>query len=264
MLLRFALTLGAVSILPALAAAQAPAAAPAPTTAPAPPVPPAQTATPAQATTAEAPAPVLVPAGCTVQTQKSGQVYVLCPATPPAAGTVTPTPVILRPDAPQPVPPRTEKKWYGWQTLIVDGAVIVSSIAIGAASSDASNAAGTVFLVGYALGGPIVHWANGQVGMGFASLGLRVGAPVVVGVLGGALAAGASNGDGYAVLGGAAIGIIAGSIGAVVVDSAVLARKTVTVDAAEERRASLKLKWAPTASYDPKREAFQAGIGGTF
>ncbi len=203
-----------------------------------------------------------------MQTQTSGQVYVLCPATPPAAGTAAPTsaPAVLVPSeaGPQPVPPpRTEKKWYGWQTLIVDGAVIVTSIAVGA-STDTGSAGGTVYLLGYALGGPIVHWANGQVGMGFASLGLRVGAPVVAGVLGGALAAGASSGDGYAVVGGAAIGIVAGSIAAVVVDAAVLARKTVTVDAAEERRASLKLKWAPTAGYDPKREAFQAGIGGTF
>lgn len=158
-------------------------------------------------------------------------------------------------------PPSTEKKWYGWQTLLVDGAVVVTSVAIGA-STDAGSAAGTVYLLGYALGGPIVHWANGQAGMGFASLGLRVGAPVVTGVLGGAL--GAASGDGYAVIGGAAIGIVAGSIGAIVVDAAVLARKTVPVDAAEQRRASLKLKWAPTAGYDPKREAFQAGIGGTF
>lgn len=59
--------------------------------------------------------------------------------------------------------PQTRTVWYGWQTLLTDAAAISSAfirpeIGIGT----------------YALGGPIVHWAHGNTGRGFVSLGVRV------------------------------------------------------------------------------------------
>lgn len=251
MTFRHALLLGAASIMPAMASAQTGPTAPAPAT---------------------QPAPVIVPAGCTAQTQAGGQVVVLCPAAPtPSGAPAGPAPPATAAPPYVPERARTQRKWYGWQTLIVDGAVVVSSIALGAASTNGS-AGSSLFLGGYVLGGPIVHWANGEVGRGFGSLGLRLGAPVVGGMVGGLLGAvtvGSRDGNDdidsiYGFLAGAVLGVGAGAITAVAVDSAVLARKTVTVDAAEARRQSLRLKWAPTGGYDPRRQAFQVGIGGTF
>jgi hypothetical protein len=64
--------------------------------------------------------------------------------------------------------PRTELKWYGLPIVAAD---------------IASDAALFLFppagLVGFTLGGPIVHWSHGHVGTGFGSLALRAGADVV-------------------------------------------------------------------------------------
>jgi hypothetical protein len=74
----------------------------------------------------------------------------------------------------------TEKRWYGWQTLLVDGASVLT-IPFG------------IGIVGYFVGGPIVHLAHGHVGKAFGDLGLRVATPLVVG--GVMLAALDSGGD---------------------------------------------------------------------
>jgi hypothetical protein len=71
-------------------------------------------------------------------------------------------------DAPSPPPADTpQREWYGWQTLVVDGVGIVT----------------LPVLVGvgvYLVGPPIVHWAHGRVGLGFADLGIRFASAVVL------------------------------------------------------------------------------------
>ncbi len=67
-------------------------------------------------------------------------------------------------------PPKTKTSWYGWQTLIADGGTLAATYVTGSP---------IVFLGGYALGAPIVHWAHGNVAAGFGSLGVRVVAPIV-------------------------------------------------------------------------------------
>lgn len=196
-------------------------------------------------------------------TQASGQVLIVCPP----AGQAASQPQVTAPPAAPVAPPtvREEQKWYGWQNLIVDGATLVTTFALAPA---APEAAGGVFWTGYLLGGPIVHWSNGQVGMGFASLGLRVGAPVVLGFTGAAIGGAASDNNGDFVdtgaFAGAVLGVLAGYITAVAVDSAVLARKTVKVTPEAAQKSRLKLRWTPTAGYDPKTKMASAGIGGTF
>lgn len=228
---------------------------------------PAPTAQPAQPAPGTAANPILVPAGCTASTQASGQVVIVCPRDPATAAPAAPAgpvPVYAPVGSAPPAPPKEERKWYGWQTLIVDGATLVTTIALAAPSPQAANG---VFWSGYLLGGPIVHWSNGQLGMGFASLGLRVGAPLVLGLTGAALGGASGNSDwdnfsgAYA---GAAIGLLAGYVTAVAVDSAVLARKTVKVTPEAEQKSRLKLKWSPTVGYDPKTKMTSLGVGGTF
>lgn len=200
---------------------------------------------------------VVVPEGCSATTQSSGQVVILCPFREPTAVAAAPR-------------QRLDSKWYGWQVLLVDGATFVTGTVIAAASD--GEAAGTgvaIALTGYAIGGPIVHWSNGQVGKGFASLGLRLGAPLVGGLTGLAFGAAMDGGcNAYDGCGGAAVGaglgVIAGGIAAVVIDSAVLARKQVVVTDDEAKRTTPKLQWVPSGGYDAKRQAATVGISGTF
>jgi hypothetical protein len=64
--------------------------------------------------------------------------------------------------------PATESKWYGLP-------IVASDIASDAALFLLPPAG----LVGFTLGGPIVHWSHGHVATGFGSLALRAGADVV-------------------------------------------------------------------------------------
>jgi hypothetical protein len=109
------------------------------------------------------------------------------PPPPPAPPGALPTRSELAPDPP-PVPAalersepqadrRTpdERRWYGAQTLAMDG--IALGLLVLGASSESGELIGLSGLT-YLLGGPIVHAAHGRAGMSFASLGVRIGFPI--------------------------------------------------------------------------------------
>lgn len=157
-----------------------------------------------------------------------------------------------------------QSHWYGWQTLIVDGAWIVGGTPVSAASPGAGAA---LILGGYFLGPPIVHWAHGQVGRGFADLGIRFGAPLVLGILGYAVL---HKGNGDDVLGavGAVVGVTLGIIAAIVIDASVLAYETSDDDdedaavRASRRNARLKPTFMPMLA--PRTEGGAVfGVSGT-
>jgi len=80
--------------------------------------------------------------------------------------------------APEPV---SQTHWYGWQTLLVDGAAL-STVVGGFWLRPANQDWSVVSIAGigaWALGAPVVHWAHGRTGVGFASLGLRFGLPAL-------------------------------------------------------------------------------------
>ncbi|TKD12731.1 hypothetical protein [Polyangium fumosum] len=115
------------------------------------------------------------------------------------------------------VPTQKVKRWYGWQTLIgVVAGDLVSVVGMGTPIT-------YVGIAGHVLTGPIVHWAHGHVGKGFASLGLNVGLPLGGGLLG--LMAGA--GTGYEAIGYVAIGALVGYVAAPALDMAVFSTETV-------------------------------------
>ncbi len=162
-----------------------------------------------------APAPAPAP-----QPQPTTPYIIIVPAPAP------PQPIVV---AAPPPPPRveerdlpTESRWYGWQNLLVDGGSVVLGVALRSPAA---------FAASYALGGPIVHWAHGHVGKGFASLGLRVGLPFVAGLIGFAIDASSHNchSSDFCVdgLAGLVVGSFLGYVGAVVVDSAALANERV-------------------------------------
>jgi len=139
------------------------------------------------------------------------------------------------------------REWYGKRIVIADAlslTALFGGILLGISQdSDLTDglASGLALagLGGYLAGGPIVHFSERRIGIGFASLGLRVGAPLVgagVGFFAGAVAwsgcnEGNDEGD-MCVLEGAIIGVLLGFVGgflvATVVDNAALARKPVT------------------------------------
>lgn len=123
-------------------------------------------------------------------------------------------------------PTRSVTRWYGWQTLIgVIGGDLVSLVGQGSVV--------TYFgIAGHVLSGPIVHWTHGHVGKGFISLGLNVGAPLVLGAIG--LAAGGTSGDVYGSIAGGFIGFGLGYIAAPIIDIAALSTETVEEEAKDK------------------------------
>ena len=69
---------------------------------------------------------------------------------------------------------RPRRRWYGWQTLITDGA------ALAVVGSDTGEVALPAVLAAYEFGAPIVHFAHGHVGKGLASLGMRLGSTLAL------------------------------------------------------------------------------------
>lgn len=153
---------------------------------------------------------------------------------------------------PEPRTSEARERWYGWQTLLVDGMSLV-----------ATPLAPPLGLGGYLLGAPIVHLANGHVGIAGLDLLLRVGLPA-----GGAMLACLGDrcqGD----LGGlaAAVGLGIGALGAIAIDGAVLAReetaRTPKGDGAAKRAPARAFSIAPGAA--PRREGgVDFGVSGTF
>lgn len=170
-----------------------------------------------------------------------------------------------------PAPPSTRRRWYGWQTLVIDASAIAtaSAVAVLEPGGTAANGTGATVLFAmsgatYLFGGPIVHWAHRNVGKGFGSLALRTFGPLGLAGLGclaagGPLGSGSGHGAACYVLGigGAAVGAVT----AITVDAAALAYD----DAPRTPSAFQRLPqhaFAPTASVGPGWIAI--GAAGSF
>lgn len=122
--------------------------------------------------------------------------------------------------------PRESTRWYGWQTLLTDGAALTFLFAVATADRASTEEAFVAASVGtYLLGGPIVHAGHGNWGRAVGSLGLRVGAPMLGAGVGSALED-CSGGD-FCGLAGAVFGGAVGLLAAVTIDSAAIARDPV-------------------------------------
>ena len=135
-------------------------------------------------------------------------------------------PEAATPPAPPPHPDEADRRWYGWQIILTDGAAI-ASVAMAAHGSGWGDLGLTLYLGG----GPVVHFAHGNAAKGAGSLALRVAVPLgsaLVGGLLGALVGGSPSGcSGFFCPSPAEIGIgagvLLGLLGASIVDIAVLA-----------------------------------------
>lgn len=145
------------------------------------------------------------------------------------------------PDGPHP----TETVWYGWQTLLSDGAALATTPIVP-----------WLGVTTYLLGAPLVHAAHGRPIVSLASVGLRVGTPLV-GAVGGVLLSSGCGRD-LCGLGYAAVGAAVGAGGAVLLDAFALAREA--AEPAREGRPS-----AMRPSLAARREGgFDVGLSGTF
>jgi hypothetical protein len=161
------------------------------------------------------------------QAQQPQQVQPPPPAPPPVAYAPQGQPpmVLQNPGEPRMV---RVKSWYGWQTLLVDGAAIAMGFAF--TSSDSSGVRAIPGLT-YLFGPPIVHWIHGHGAKGAGDLGIRFGLPLVAGGLGalaGAAAGKDSGGTYTGALVGLVVGVLAGYIGAITIDAAILANEKKT------------------------------------
>jgi len=154
--------------------------------------------------------------------------------------------------------PVTPTHWYGWQTLLVDGAalgVTVGGFWLRPAHQDWS----VVSIAGigaWAVGAPIVHWSHGRVGVGFASLGFRIALPAL-GLLLLSTPCSSSECSGQILAASLGLAIIPAPM---VLDAAWLARERQTSGAAQSARGGLSL--APFVSAFGARRML--GVSGRF
>jgi hypothetical protein len=156
-----------------------------------------------------------------------------------------------KPSAPPLADVPTRSRWYGWQTLLADGAAIEGALAISWASGESTLGAVAFFAGVYALGAPAVHLVNGNPGRAAGSFGLRLAAPTIGGLVGSSMGScerfGGCSSQVYMVS-----GVVLGYLSAVVVDATVIARE----------RVPLRSRWSPTIV--ASEEGAVVGLHGTW
>jgi hypothetical protein len=149
--------------------------------------------------------------------------------------------------------------------LIVDGASVVTAVLVSIPPSHPMLGM-PIGGVGLLFGGPIVHWAHGNVGKGFASLGILLATSVVGGAIGVGVSCAAKFvapcshiEDGWwGRLAGVAVGFPVGATVGAAIDVSVLAYGTRAEVALPERRVSV------LPALDVGRDRVVLGLGGTF
>lgn len=96
--------------------------------------------------------------------------------------------------------PRPKGTWYGWQTLVVDGAaasLAIAGVFVMLNRDTHEGGAMALYLAAtmYAVGAPVTHWAHGNVSAGLGSLGMRLLTVGVVYVVATSVFHGSSEGD---------------------------------------------------------------------
>jgi hypothetical protein len=117
---------------------------------------------------------------------------------------------------------RPTRRWYGWQTLIVDGAASVALLTL-ASQSRSSNDGWLAPVTGtYLLASPIIHVAHGHPGKALLSLGIRGVGPLLIAA---AFASGSSSGELGTVNGPLLVLGVLAIPAAIAVDAAAIARE---------------------------------------
>ncbi|WP_434043558.1 MULTISPECIES: hypothetical protein [Sorangium] len=155
--------------------------------------------------------------------------------------------------------PAPKTVWYGWQHLFV---LLGSAALVPIVVATESEGLAWVSFSGAALGGPVTHWANGNLGKGFISLGLNAGCTFGGGMIG--MLLGSASNEPFAALGGMVLGGGLGLLTANVIDIAVLeVEERGTVESYDYLRIrSPRLRLAPQVGLAPGGATF--GLVGSF
>jgi hypothetical protein len=200
---------------------------------------------------------------------------VVPPPPPPAASTApapTPPPAASSSSPPSPPPKteKTEKVWYGYQTLIIDagtGALFLTGVYSGVGGLTLPG------FLGYLFGTPIDHWIHGNIGQGFGSIGIRLVLPAISAGIG-AIVGLFIKSDKTDIAGqvtdhvdhagtGAEVGLLVGMVITTAIDAFALAYTKEKVEGAATpltRRAWLTV----TPSFAVTSDRAAIGLGGTF
>lgn len=164
------------------------------------------------------------------------------------------------PPPPKTTTTRTRSDWYGWQSLVIDGAADALMVA-GSLSRGSSGPVVALGAVAHVVGGPIVHFAHGNGTGALISAGLRLGGPLVLGgVTAGVTAAicrSASSDCGYAAFGFGIIGFLLGVPASQIIDATVFGYEPVPLEPA---RASMRFSVVPT----PDGRGMGMGLAGVW
>jgi hypothetical protein len=122
--------------------------------------------------------------------------------------------------------------WYGWQTLSLDGLLIVGGIAALQLNDTRPELAETIVwapVIGFAVGGPALHLVHREPWRALGSFGLRAGLPILGGAIGTGIVATCPPAEGdYGNCGAPEliIGMAAGVVAASLIDGLALARES--------------------------------------
>jgi len=165
---------------------------------------------------------------------------------------------------------QTQPVWYGWQTLVADGAA-GALIAVGLLTEDYNQdltiAIVTLGGATYVFGAPVVHALHGRAGTAFADFGVRVGAPIGGALTGAIIAVNRCPEPEYTEddrqancqYAGFFLGLLVGIGSAIVIDSAVFARESQRAPRVKSARG---LSVTPSLSITPYRSELK--FSGTF
>ena len=187
------------------------------------------------------------------------------PALVVAAPSVTPRPQPREIAEPEPT-------WYGWQTFASDAASVglfITALELsdgyspfnGEAPASANLAAG-LGTAGYAAGGPTIHVLHGRPGAAVGSVFLRVGLPILGGIVGERTATCLPGNRDYGNcgMGQAILGFLGGVVMASVIDAAMLSWESPS--AKPKAAAGPTLGFAPVLASDGKHGELR--LFGTF
>jgi hypothetical protein len=80
--------------------------------------------------------------------------------------------------------PGSRPSWYGWQILVADATAATLFFAATRSTSTFGTVVGVSSIAGFALDGLVVHAIHGRAEAAMGSLGLRLGATVIGGLIG--------------------------------------------------------------------------------
>ena len=219
-------------------------------------------ASPAEAPPAVAPPAVAPPAVAPATEAPATEAPPPGPIQPPALTRPVPPPLPEQPLPPEPPEPPPSKYSYRWQLLATDAAAIAMSVIVDQVSADGGDRPGalaTLTIASYFFAAPMLHGVHRQGKRALGSFALRAGLPLLLGLLGEEIdgtpecdiCADTLRSDGKV------IGLTAGVLIAMTVDSVVLGRPIYR-----------RIEQPRTASWTPAlrgvRGGATAGVFGTF